>query len=77
MRWPYTKSLCLAAVAATAVGAVGRYLLGDPKWDGAFASLFWIPVLGGLVCVPLDLISYFKERRARGRQAGTGPSQFG
>jgi hypothetical protein len=71
MKWSYTKSLVIAACLSTAVGATGRYLLGDPKWDDAFALLFWIPVLGGLVCVPADLIAHWREVRARGRLAGT------
>lgn len=73
MRWNYTKTLLILAVAYSITGAAGGYLVGLQKWETPLAGLFWIPVLGAFFAVPADIIAWLKERRASGRAAGTSP----
>jgi hypothetical protein len=67
MKWNFTKSVLVAALALALLRALlDGISLGRP--ENGIAGFFWVAVLGALFSVPADIISHLRNRGSAGRQ---------
>lgn len=71
MKWNFTKSILLFALAAGAVTALANGV-SSGKWENGIGTAIWVAVLGGVVALIADITSHLRGRGSAGRQAGSG-----